>query len=172
MATVQEIYNEIDRIDNAKSGIAGAIEEKGVEVPAGAKIDEYPELVRQIQQGGSSDVFVAEYGTTTYADIAAAYAAGKVCLADKGDNDYVYVLTYITATTARFTCARENGHYEVRCSSGNVWQTATYNLQSTDNRVSTLSGNETNTTKYPNTKAVVDYVNDIVGDIETLLAAI
>jgi hypothetical protein len=55
MATVQEIYNEIDRIDNAKSGIAGAIEEKGVEVPAGAKIDEYPELVRQIQQGDTSD---------------------------------------------------------------------------------------------------------------------
>lgn len=55
MATVQEIYNEIDRIDNAKSGIAGAIEEKGVEVPAGAKIEEYPGLVRQIQQGDTSD---------------------------------------------------------------------------------------------------------------------
>lgn len=54
MATVQEIYNEIDRIENAKSGIAGAIEEKGVEVPAGAKIEEYPGLVRQIQQGGGS----------------------------------------------------------------------------------------------------------------------
>lgn len=55
MATVQDIYNEIDRIENAKSGIAGAIEEKGVEVPAGAKIDEYPGLVRQIQQGDTSD---------------------------------------------------------------------------------------------------------------------
>ena len=55
MATVQEIYNEIDRIENSKSGIAGAIEEKGVEVPAGARIDEYPELVRQIQQGDTSD---------------------------------------------------------------------------------------------------------------------
>ena len=55
MATVQDIYNEIDRIENSKSGIAGAIEEKGVEVPAGAKIDEYPELVRQIQQGDTSD---------------------------------------------------------------------------------------------------------------------
>lgn len=55
MANVNDIMNEIDRIEGAKGGLAGAIEEKGVEVPAGAKIDEYPGLVRQIQQGGTSD---------------------------------------------------------------------------------------------------------------------
>lgn len=48
MATVQDIYNEIDRINDAKGGIAEAIEEKGVDVPNDAKIEDYPGLVRQI----------------------------------------------------------------------------------------------------------------------------
>ena len=55
MANVNDIMNEIDRIEGAKGDLAGAIEEKGVEVPEGAKIEEYPGLVRQIQQGGTSD---------------------------------------------------------------------------------------------------------------------
>lgn len=82
MATVQEIYNEIDRIDNAKSGIAGAIKEKGVEVPAGAKIEEYPGLVRQIQQGDTSDCVKFTPQTLTEEQKAQARenigAAGKV----------------------------------------------------------------------------------------------
>ena len=51
MATPNDIYNEINRINNAKYGIAEAIEEKGVEVPAGSRIGAFPELVRQIQTG-------------------------------------------------------------------------------------------------------------------------
>ena len=56
MASVQDIYNEIDRIENAKSGIAEAIEEKGVEVPEGTMIQDFPEKVRQIQQGSTGAV--------------------------------------------------------------------------------------------------------------------
>lgn len=56
MATPNDIYNEIDRINNAKQGIAEAIEEKGVEVPAGSHIEGYPGLVRQIQTGSQEAV--------------------------------------------------------------------------------------------------------------------
>lgn len=86
MATVQEIYNEIDRIDNAKSGIAGAIEEKGVEVPAGAKIDEYPELVRQIQQGDTSDC--VKFTPQTLTSAQKAQARNNISAAPKAVNDY------------------------------------------------------------------------------------
>lgn len=56
MASVQDIYNEIDRIEGAKGEIAEAIEEKGVAVPEEAKIEEYPGLVRQIRQGSEHAV--------------------------------------------------------------------------------------------------------------------
>lgn len=56
MASVQDINNEIDRIENAKSGIAEAIEEKGVQVPAGTPIQDFPAKVRQIQQGSPDAV--------------------------------------------------------------------------------------------------------------------
>ena len=56
MATPNDIYNEITRIDNAKQGIAEAIEEKGVQVPDGTPIQDFPEKVRQIQQGSPDAV--------------------------------------------------------------------------------------------------------------------
>ena len=56
MASVQDIYDEITRIDNAKQGIAEAIEEKGVQVPEESRIGEYPGLVRQIQTGSPDAV--------------------------------------------------------------------------------------------------------------------
>lgn len=56
MATPNDIYNEITRIDNAKQGIAEAIEEKGVQVPAGTPIQDFPGKVRQIQTGSPDAV--------------------------------------------------------------------------------------------------------------------
>lgn len=56
MATPNDIYNEITRIDNAKQGIAEAIEEKGVQVPAETPIQDFPEKVRQIRQGSETAV--------------------------------------------------------------------------------------------------------------------
>lgn len=46
------IQSEITRIASAKSDIADAIEEKGVEVPSGSMIDDMAELILQIQSGG------------------------------------------------------------------------------------------------------------------------
>ena len=56
MASVQDIFDEINRIENAKEGIAEAIEEKGVEVPAGTPIQNFPAKVREIQTGSPDAV--------------------------------------------------------------------------------------------------------------------
>lgn len=48
MSTIDDINNEIDRIENAKGQIENAIEERGVTVPAGSHIEELPGLIREI----------------------------------------------------------------------------------------------------------------------------
>lgn len=44
------ISSEIQRLENAKTAIANAIEAKGVTVPSYATLDEYPSYVSQISQ--------------------------------------------------------------------------------------------------------------------------
>ena len=46
------ISNEITRLQGAKAGLKTAIEGKGVTVPSSAKLDDYPDLVDSIPQGG------------------------------------------------------------------------------------------------------------------------
>lgn len=46
------IANEITRLQGAKAGLKTAIEGKGVTVPSSAKLDDYPDLVDSIPQGG------------------------------------------------------------------------------------------------------------------------
>lgn len=50
MSILQQINQEITRIDRAKADIAAAIGHKGVQVPADALLGEYPALVEQIEQ--------------------------------------------------------------------------------------------------------------------------
>lgn len=47
------ISSEITRLTNAKSSLKTSIENKGVEVPSAATLDDYPELVDQISGGGT-----------------------------------------------------------------------------------------------------------------------
>ena len=54
------IQSEIERINNAKEGIAEAISEKGVTVAEGTSIDEFPALVRSIPQNGPGGESVEE----------------------------------------------------------------------------------------------------------------
>lgn len=54
------IQSEIERINNAKAGIAEAISEKGVTVAEGTSIDDYPGLVRSIPQNGTGGENVNE----------------------------------------------------------------------------------------------------------------
>ena len=53
------IQSEIDRLAAAKAGLAAAIGTKGVVVPDGATLSEYPALVEQIQGGGGGGVAVS-----------------------------------------------------------------------------------------------------------------
>lgn len=48
MATINDINNEIDRIEAAKKAIENAVEERGIEVPAGSLLGDIPHLIRQI----------------------------------------------------------------------------------------------------------------------------
>ena len=53
------IQSEIDRLAAAKAGLAAAIGTKGVVVPDGATLSEYPALVEQIQGGGGGGASVS-----------------------------------------------------------------------------------------------------------------
>ena len=64
------ISSEISRLTQAKADIKTAIENKGVTVPSSAKLDDYPELIDDIEQGStpnlqSKSVSITENGTTT-----------------------------------------------------------------------------------------------------------
>lgn len=85
------IQSQIERINNAKAGIAEAISEKGVSVPSGTSIDEMPTLVRSIPQEGvsSGDTLTVECVfdlstmtvlnfSRTYDEIISALQEGKV----------------------------------------------------------------------------------------------
>lgn len=48
MITINDVYNEIDRIEAAKEAIEGAIEERGIEVPGNSLLGDLPPLIRQI----------------------------------------------------------------------------------------------------------------------------
>lgn len=49
------IADEISRLKSAKSELKSAIEEKGIEVPDGTKLDGYPSLVQSIQENVQPD---------------------------------------------------------------------------------------------------------------------
>lgn len=116
--------------------------------------------------GGSSDVFVATYGSTTYADIVAAYNAGKVVVCSY--DNVTYVLSRIDNNYAYFGGVNQTLLYFLRVrASDSAYYKTQYNAENSSNKVSTISGNETNTTKYPNTKAVADYVAKI-GEYELI----
>ena len=117
MATKQDCLNQIDRIEDAKAGLADAIQEKGVEVPEQARINDYPNLVRQIQAGSPDAVlftpqeltpeqqgqaraniaagpeyYTVTYNVTTKEELRAAYGAGKTLILY--DNGRVAPLVY------------------------------------------------------------------------------
>lgn len=54
------IQSEITRITNKRDASFTAVEAKGVTVPSGSTIDDLPDLIAQIQQGGSAVVVTEE----------------------------------------------------------------------------------------------------------------
>ena len=77
----------------------------------------------------SDQVFVATYGTTKYAEVKAAYDAGKICTVFK-DKRYYYIKLIDTAS---ITFASSNGKdtlYSLTLSSADSWSTSNASLQS------------------------------------------
>ena len=101
-------------------------------------------------------VFFATHGTTTYQQVVDAYTAGKaiVCLKD----DFQYAYSGIIGGTIYFSIAAgsQNIRY-VTLNDQNVWSNgSTISLQQLSQKVSTIEGNESNTDRFPNCKAVAD----------------
>lgn len=103
------------------------------------------------------EVFIATYGTTTATDIATALAANKIIITTEGT--YVYFYVGADASYHYFSCTYSGVKYRIaKCKkTDNVWSLATYDLQIVGNKADSIIGNESNTTKYPNTKAVADF---------------
>ena len=77
----------------------------------------------------SNQVFVATYGTTTYAEVKAAYDAGKICTVFR--NSRYYYVIWINRDYIEFMSSNEkNTLYFVSVTSGNHWTTNTSLLQS------------------------------------------
>ena len=77
----------------------------------------------------SNQVFAATYGTTTYAEVMAAYNAGKICVAIKDDRYYYFI--YSENTYIRFVSpSGSNTIYSVTLFSSDRWANTVVSLQS------------------------------------------
>lgn len=103
-------------------------------------------------------VFIAEYGVTTYQDIVTAKTAGKVCFAVRESDTKMYALGDLQASSARFYIQQGQYNYELRCNSDDTWQTAYSAALRSADKVDTIVGNETATNKIPSAKAVYDAI--------------
>lgn len=77
----------------------------------------------------SDQIFVATYGTTKYAEVKAAYDAGKICTVFK-DKRYYYIKWIDTASIMFSSSNGQNTIYSLTLSSSDSWSTYTDSLQS------------------------------------------
>lgn len=77
----------------------------------------------------SNQVFVAAYGTTKYAEVKAAYDAGKICTVFK-DKRYYYIKSIDTASIMFASSNGKDTLYSLTLSSADSWSTYTGQLQS------------------------------------------
>ena len=106
------------------------------------------------------EIYWVTYGTTSRADIIAAVSAGKVCVCKYNNDIYYCVVCNTTAgnTNNIFFTRNDRGMISSVYVDGNdSWGGPMgYTAENSNNKVSSIEGNESNTTKYPNTKAVAD----------------
>lgn len=121
----------------------------------------------------TSEIFVAEYGVTSFADIETAYNAGKSVFCK--DGDMLYVLNVCLSPIADFSCIYTGTNAKVsfcRCTLNNgnsEWsKPATKTLQNnlgytpenTTNKVTSISSSSTDT-QYPSAKSVIELLKVI-----------
>ena len=101
------------------------------------------------------EMFVAEYGVTTASEIESAISAGKIVVCFY--NSACYTFGRLETNYIYLSTTRQERYYNIAIHrTNNTWQTLSATFELSGNKVSTISGNETSTTKYPNTKAVAD----------------
>ena len=94
------IADDLTRIQTAKSDLRTAIQGKGVSVPSSAMIDDFPDYVDAIQQGGGSSknaqvaVGVNRVATTTYTEV-----SGQTLTVGKTGTYDVYWTGYRSSTS-------------------------------------------------------------------------
>lgn len=91
-----DINTQLDTLDNTKAAIAGAITEKGVEIPEGTPFGEYAGLIQSTQSKPTYETFIIPAGTTskTYnvpLNASAFFAYGKIDpFSMKVDQPFIY----------------------------------------------------------------------------------
>lgn len=107
-----------------------------------------------------SEIFIATYGTTTFAEITGALSQNKAIICKNSNNYYSYANA--ANNSYYFTYATGGGYiFQVSVSSSDVWNTsATYMAETTSNKTSTISSSSTST-QYPSASAIIDLLKTI-----------
>lgn len=117
-----------------------------------------PSFIRNKPTIPGPEVFWATYGTTTASEIQAAIANGKTVFS-LYDNA-LYVLANVSSTYIYLSSLSVATNTWLRITiSSNMWAKGDSALQVTSDRVSTISGNESNTNKYLSTKGSYDAIH-------------
>ena len=145
-----------------KAAIRAAIYDNVTQAITGAKLQQILlEIVDEMELGDASEFFWAIYGVTTFAQVSAARAAGKVCVVayDGG----VFVLgrsvgesTGDPVTEYFFTSIEANASKRVSLKNTDAWSYSVFYLELTYNKAQSMTGNEASTTKYPSTKCIAN----------------
>jgi hypothetical protein len=104
----------------------------------------------------ATEIFWAEYGVTTYNEIATAVSEGKMVFTPFSSR--IFTLAGIHSSRYLFYEATGSVIYTISVGTDNGWLQNNTPYENAANRVSDISANSTSTTKYPNTKAVSDYI--------------
>ena len=107
---------------------------------------------------GGSGFFKCTYGTTTYSQVAQAVGNGLIPYVKS--SNYILIASNFTASYCRFGNSYSNTNYYANLTSGDVWSSGTRSLESTSNKVTTISSSSTDT-QYPSAKCVYDVISAI-----------
>lgn len=147
------VQGEINRIKDAVSDAYSAVSDKGGEIPATQNIANLANAVSSIPTG-SDDIFIAEYGVTTYQEILDAYNAGKIVLCR--DTNKIYQLNSTYGPAIIFSLSYDDICFNVQCDPDNIWMRIQWALERTAHKTQIISSSST-TSQYPSAKAVYDY---------------
>ena len=114
----------------------------------------------------TTEIFVATYGTTTYADITSAINAGKAVFCKRSGSPQLYTLAFTSSASYSFNYLGGDFINKATCSSSSVWSDTNISLQKF-NLVTSISSSSTDS-QYPSAKCVYDFINALTARIVAL----